>query len=223
MTELKLRERYSIRKIDYRTAMDLVIKNHYLHRKAPCSVAFGLFEKTKETSDLFSNERVVGVVVYGVSCSSTLLKGICGESEKRNVYELTRLWIEDGTPKNTESYLIGNTLRLLDKEIIVSFAEIQQGHVGTVYQATNFLYCGLSAKFRDPKVKGLEHQHHATYANRMTMAQVREKYGDENVYYVDRPRKHRYIYFNAKTKRKKELIGKLKYEILDYPKKDSKI
>tara|TARA_R110000803_G_scaffold25769_1_gene61505 strand:+ start:1312 stop:1980 length:669 start_codon:yes stop_codon:yes gene_type:complete len=222
MTELKLRERYSIRKIDYRTAMDLVIKNHYLHRQAPCSVAFGLFEKTKEMSDLFSNERVVGVVVYGVSCSSTLLKGICGESEKSNVYELTRLWIEDGTPKNTESYLIGNTLRLLDKEIIVSFAEIQQGHVGTVYQATNFLYCGLSAKFRDPKVKGLEHQHHATYANRMTMAQVREKYGDENVYYVDRPRKHRYIYFNAKTKRKKELIGKLKYEILDYPKKDSK-
>jgi len=89
---------------------------------------------------------------------------------------------------------------------------------GTVYQATNFLYCGLSAKFKDPKVKGLEHQHHATYANRMTMQEVRDKYGDENVYYVERPRKHRYIYFNAKGKRKKELLGKLKYEILPYPK-----
>lgn len=191
---MKLKDKYKIKQIDYRTAMDLVIKNHYLHRQAPCSMAFGLFEK---------NERVVGVIVYGVSCSSTLLKGICGESEKSNVYELTRLWIEDSTPKNTESYLIGNTIKLLDKEIIVSFAEIQQGHLGIVYQATNFLYCGLSAKFRDPKVKGLEHQHHATYANRMTMAQVREKYGSENVYYADRPRKHRYIYFNAKPKRKK--------------------
>ena len=131
-------------------------------------------------SDLFASDRLIGVITYGVSCSSTLLKGICGEEEKSNVYELTRLWIEDSTPKNTESYFIGNTLKMLDKEIIVSFAEIQQGHAGTVYQATNFLYCGLSAKFKDPKVKGLEHQHHATYAHGMTMDQVKQKYGEEN-------------------------------------------
>jgi len=208
---MTLKERYTIKQIDYRTATGMVVKNHYLHRRAPCSKAYGLFEK----------DSIVGVVIYGISCSSTLLKGICGPEEMSNVYELTRLWIEDGTPKNTESFLIGNTLKLLDKEIVVSFAEIQQGHLGIVYQATNFLYCGLSAKFRDPKVKGLEHQHHATYAHGMTMAQVREKYGDENVYYADRPRKHRYIYFNAKKKRKKELLNKLRYEIKPYPKNES--
>lgn len=207
---MALKDLYFIDTLDYKSAMDIVIKNHYLHRKAPCSKAFGLFCKL--------TNRVVGVVVYGVSCSSTLLKGICGPEESSNVYELTRLWIEDGTPKNTESFLIGNSIKKLDKEIIVSFAEIQQGHNGTVYQATNFLYCGLSAKFRDPKVKGLEHQHHATYANRMTMQEVKDKYGEENVYYVDRPRKHRYIYFNASGKRKQELLNKLKYPVLSYPK-----
>lgn len=201
---------FSIKAIDYRTATKLVVDNHYLHRQAPCSRAYGLYCK--------SCRCVLGVVIYGVSCSSTLLKGICGESEKSNVYELTRLWIKDGTPKNTESYIIGNTLKLLDKEIIVSFAEIQQGHVGTVYQATNFLYCGLSAKFKDPKVKGLEHQHHATYAHGMTMQEVRDRYGDSNVYYVERPRKHRYVYFNGSSRRKKELLSKLKYETLPYPK-----
>ena len=41
--------------------------------------------------------------------------------KKSNVYELTRLWIKDGNA-NSESYLIGNTLKLLDK---ISFAEIQ--------------------------------------------------------------------------------------------------
>ena len=201
---------FNIKKIDYKTATKIVVDNHYLHRRAPCSSAYGLFCN--------KCNNIIGVVIYGVSCSSTLLRGICGDDESKNVYELTRLWIKDGTPKNTESFLIGNTLKLLDKEIVVSFAEIQQGHKGTVYQATNFLYCGLSAKFKDPKVKGLEHQHHATYANRMTMQQVKEKYGEENVYYVDRPRKHRYIFFNAKPKRKKELVSKLKYKILDYPK-----
>ena len=208
---MKLRDRYFIEKIDYKTAMEVVVKNHYLRRKAPCSKAFGLFDRNNENN-------LSGVIIYGVSCSSTLLKGICGPEEMKNVYELTRLWIEDGTPRNTESYLIGNTIKLLDKEIIVSFAEIQQGHLGIVYQATNFIYCGLSAKFKDPKVKGLEHQHHATYAKGLTMSQVRDKYGKENVYYVDRPRKHRYVYFNAKKKRKKELLSKLRYKVLSYPK-----
>ena len=215
---MKLKDRYKIKRINYRTAMNLVVRNHYLHRVAPCSMAFGLFEETGVQRNLFDTDRLVGVITYGISCSSTLLKGICGEDESHNVYELTRLWIEDGTPKNTESYLIGNTIKLLDKEIIVSFAEVDEGHVGVVYQATNFMYCGLSAKFRDPKVRGLEHQHHATYAKGMNMNQIKEKYGYENVYYVDRPRKHRYIYFNATQKRKKELMRKLKYEVLSYPK-----
>jgi len=189
--------------------MDVVVSKHYLHRKGPCSHAFGLFDK---------QNRMVGVITYGVSASSTLLKGICGPEESKNVYELTRLWIEDSTPKNAESFLIGNTIKLLDREIVVSFSEIEQGHVGTVYQASNFMYCGLSKKFRDPKVKGLEHRHHTSYAHGMNMAQIREKYGDENVYYVDRPRKHRYIYFNARGKRKKYLLDKLRYKIENYPK-----
>ena len=207
---MSLKKDYFIEKISYHEAMDLLVKNHYLHRKGPCSRAFGLFKRGK---------GLVGAVTYGVSASSTLLKGICGPEESKNVYELTRLWIEDGTPKNSESFLIGNTIKLLEREIVVSFSEIQQGHVGTVYQASNFLYCGLSKKFKDPKVKGLEHLHHTSYAHGMNMAQIREKYGDDNVYYVDRPRKHRYIYFNAKGKRKKYLLDKLRYKIEDYPKK----
>ena len=201
---------FNINQVSYKIATRIIVDNHYLHRRAPCSFAYGLFCN--------SCKMVLGVVVYGVSCSSTLLKGICGEEEKSNVYELTRLWIKDGAPKNSESYLIGNTINKLDKNIIVSFSEINQGHKGTVYQACNFIYCGLSAKFKDPKVKGLEHQHHATYANRMNMQQVKDKYGEQNVYYIDRPRKHRYIYFNGNKKKKKDLLNKLKYKILPYPK-----
>lgn len=127
------------------------------------------------------------------------------------------MWVDDSVPKNGESFLIGNTINKLDREIIVSFADTSHEHVGYVYQATNFYYCGLSAKFKDPKVKGLENQHHATYAHGMTNKQMIEKYGDD-VYFVERPRKHRYIYFNAKKNRKKELVSKLRYKVLPYPK-----
>jgi hypothetical protein len=201
---------FYIERIEYKTAMDIVIEKHYLHRKCPCSYAFGLF--------LNGSTTPVGVVVYGVSPSSTLLKGICGPEEAKNVYELNRLWVEDQVPKNGESFLISNTLSLLDREIIVSFADTSQKHIGIVYQACNFIYTGLSAKFKDPKVKGLEHQHHATYANGLTNKEVIEKFGEDRVYFVDRPRKHRYIYFNASKTKKKELMNKLRYQVLPYPK-----
>lgn len=205
-----MKDKYYIKEIDYQTAMKIVVENHYLHRKCPCSHAFGLFD--------ISTKEIKGVITFGVPCSSTLLKGICGIEEMHNVYELNRLWVSDDVPRNGESYLIGNTIKMLDKQIIVSFADTSKGHIGYVYQATNFIYCGLSAKFKDPKVRGYENMHHATYAHGMTMKQVIEKYGAENVYYVDRPRKHRYIYFNCDKKKKRQLLSKLRYKILPYPK-----
>lgn len=207
--EIFHKEDYFIKRISYNEAMEIVVKYHYLHRVAPCSMGFGLFQK--------KDNKIIGVITYGVSSSSTLLKGICGEDEMHNVYELTRLWVRDGTPRNAESFLIGNTLKKLDKEIIVSFSEKDIGHVGTVYQATNFIFCGLSAAFTDPVVKGLEGKHHSTFAHGMTVKQIKEKWGDD-VEFVERPRKFRYVYFNANKKRKKELIKKLKYPKLPYPK-----
>lgn len=208
MLNISPKQLYYIKQIDYKTAMDLVIKNHYLHRKAPCSFAFGLFSKI--------TNNIIGVIVYGTPSSAPLRRGVCGEDEKDNVIELTRLWIEDGTPKNTESFLIGNTLSKVNKEIIVSYAEIQQGHLGIVYQATNWIYTGLSAKRTNWTIEGVD-KHCQTIADKYTAKEIREKYGDK-FSLVDRPRKHRYVYFNCKQKRKKELINKLKYKIEPYPK-----
>lgn len=206
--EISPKKMFYIKKIDYKEAIDMVVKNHYLHRRCPCSFAFGLFN--------ISSDVLTGVVIYGTPSSSSLRMGICGVEEKNNVIELTRLWIKDETPKNTESFLIGNTLRLINKEIVVSYAEIQQGHTGVVYQATNWIYTGLSAKRTNWTIEGID-KHCQTIADKYTAAEVREKYGDK-FKLVDRPRKHRYIFFNCNRRRKKELLNKLNYKILNYPK-----
>lgn len=203
-----IKENYYIKPITYQEAMKIIIEKHYLHRKAPCSFAFGLFEK--------ATNRIVGCITYGTPSSATLRKGICGEDEKDNVIELTRLWIEDSVPRNAESFLIGNTIPLVNKEIIVSFAEIQQGHVGYVYQATNWIYTGLSAKRTNWTIEGVN-KHCQTIADKYTSQELKEIYGDKFTL-VERPRKHRYVYFNCNKKRKKELLKKLKYPILPYPK-----
>jgi hypothetical protein len=203
-----IKEAYFIERVPNSVAQEIVVHHHYLHRKAPCSMAFGLFEK--------STGQIVGVVIYGVPAGSPLRKGICGPEEATNVYELTRLWIHDSVPKNGESYLIGNSLPKLDKQIVVSFADTSEDHVGIVYQATNWLYTGLSAKRTDWVVEG-EDKHGHTWADKYTANEMREIFGDR-FRLVQRSRKHRYIYFNAKGKARKALLAKLRYPLEPYPK-----
>lgn len=63
-----------------------------------------------------------------------------------NVIELRRLCCIDDTPKNTESYFIGKALRMLKKEwgkgTVVSYADKEYGHAGTIYKASNFKMIG---------------------------------------------------------------------------------
>jgi hypothetical protein len=64
-----------------------------------------------------------------------------------NVIELRRLCCIDDTPKNTESYFIGKSLRLLTKDwrkdgVVVSYADKEYGHTGTIYKASNFEMIG---------------------------------------------------------------------------------
>lgn len=199
-------QEYDIREISSREAQAIVIENHYLHRRAPCMHAWGLFLK----------EEIKGVIMYGTPAAAGIRKGVAGPENASNVLELTRLWVDDIVPRNGESYLIGNTVRLVSKEIIVSYAEIAQGHVGTVYQATNWLYTGLSAKRTNWQIEGLE-GHNQSLTDRYTSAEAREKYGDR-FKLVERPRKHRYVFINADKRRKKQLLKELRYPILPYPK-----
>lgn len=205
---MSLKDLYYIKRVGYKEAMNMVIKYHYLHRKASCSFAFGLFE--------ISTNKMIGCICYGTPSSSSLRQGICGIEEKNNVIELTRLFIHDITPKNVESFLIGNTLSLVDKEIVVSYAEDQQGHKGYVYQATNWIYTGLSAKRTNWTIEGIN-KHCQTLSDKYSAEEIRKIYGDK-FSLQPRPRKHRYVYFNCGKFRKKELLRKLKYPVCPYPK-----
>lgn len=203
---------YFIDRISFEVASKIVIKHHYLHRVSPFTHGFGLFENNPDS--FFP--LLKGVVIYGSPASSTLCEGICGKQYKDQVIELTRLWIDDSVPKNGESFLIGNTIPKLDKDIIVSFADTVQGHIGKVYQATNFIYTGLSEKRTDWVVDGIS-KHGKTLSDKYTVEQMKEIYGDK-FSLKERSRKHRYIFFKGNKWRKKELLSALKYEILPYPK-----
>jgi len=204
-----------VRPIPAKEAEPWLLNRHYAKRLCPISYAFGAYLEG----------RLVGVVTYGTPASSPLRTGVCGEAWADKVLELNRLCCEND--RNIASQLVGRSLRLLPKpSVVVSYADTAQGHVGYVYQATNFLYTGLSAKRTDWKVKGKEHLHGATIADESrgqeNRAQwMREKYGDD-FYLEARPRKHRYVYPCGSKAQRRQILDALRYKVEGYPKGESR-
>jgi hypothetical protein len=205
---------YFVSKVSNQEANNLQVANHYLGRKAQAVEAFGLFE----SDDVFS--EMIGCIIFGKPASPSLCVGICGKEESKFVLELTRLWIKDASPKNAESFLIGKALKMLDPrwQIIVSYAEISAGHVGTVYQATNFIYTGLSDAHAIWLLDGQAGRHDRHLFDEYGGVEGAKAFYGSRLVKGQRGRKHRYILFRGSRKRKKELLSRLRYNIQKYPK-----
>jgi len=201
-----------VKQIPRQLCEKFILQIHYAKRWCSISYAFGLFD----------DEVLIGVVTFGSPPSATLKVGIAGKEMSEKVIELNRLCLLNNG-KNEASFLVSNAIKLLPKDkIIVSFADTEQNHKGFVYQACNFVYCGLSAKRTDWKVKGKEHLHGQTIADEFRGVEnraqaMRDKYGDD-FYLKPRSRKHRHLYFHGNKYFKKDCIEKLKYKIETYPK-----
>lgn len=187
-----------------------LLEKHYAKRIPQIMHSFGLY----------IDGALKGVVTYGIPASPALCMGICGKEYSDKVLELNRLCLMENN-KNESSFLVSHSIQLLPKPtIVVSYADTSQGHVGYVYQATNFLYTGLSANRVDWTIKGMEHKHSKTISDGMTLESIKEKYGDD-FYYTERSRKHRYIFFHGSKTDKKIMRKLLKYNIEPYPKGNS--
>ena len=173
-----------------------LLKKHYAKRIPNIVYAFGLYKNTD----------LIGVITYGIPPSDALCRGVCGVEHKAHVIELNRLCLQNNE-KNEASFLVAHSLKLLPKpKIVVSYADTSKNHVGYIYQATNFLYTGLSAKRTDVDTGDKHSRHYKKFD--ITKRKIRS-------------RKHRYIYLVAHKKLKKILRESLNYKIEPYPKGDN--
>ena len=79
----------------------------------------------------------IGAIVYSLPPRETCKRyGV-------DVWELARLYVIDGTPKNTESWFIARTVRMVRGPMaLVSYADPSAGHTGTIYRAANWIADG---------------------------------------------------------------------------------
>lgn len=188
-------QRY-VRRVNYEDAKPFILNIHYARRMPSISYAFGLFE----------GGALVGIVTYGSPASPSLCKGIAGEKNKHNVLELNRLvFLPQYNGGNRASYLVGKSLKLLPSHTyVVSYADYGGwGHIGYVYQATNFLYTGMT-KERTDKYSASGHSRH--YEKGEARRQKRSA-------------KHRYVYLCGNKKERKQMMEEMKYPVFgQYPK-----
>mgnify|MGYP005993139979 FL=1 len=195
--------------IKHEECEEWLLKIHYAKRIPLIMHSFGLYV----------DKKLDGVITYGMPASPALCVGVCGEDHRHLVIELNRLCLLNNK-KNQASFLVGNSLKLLPKpSIVVSYADTSMNHNGYIYQATNFIYTGLSAKRTEWRIKG-SNRHSRTLTAQHTLEEMQNN--PDKFHRLDRPQKHRYIYFLGNKKQKKEMLSKLNYDVLPYPKGENK-
>lgn len=89
-----------------------------------------------------------GVLQYGPSMDKSKIQPLVEGTGWNEFLELNRMAFDDYLPRNSESYCIGKTLRLIKKHApqikwVVSFADGAQCGDGTIYRASNFILTGI--------------------------------------------------------------------------------
>jgi len=97
---------------------------------------------------LIDKDQIIGAMIYGRIAMANVWKKYV--NSRNELIELRRLCCIDDTPKNTESYFIGYTLRWLKKNSkikkVISYADETYNHSGTIYKASNFKHIGMTNK-----------------------------------------------------------------------------
>lgn len=208
---MSVKEQYTVKSIEKSLCKDWCINKHYAHRLPPIEHAFGLFD----TCNI-----MIGICTFGTPASATLRRLW---SDTYKLKELNRLVVNEGLERNALSFFLSKSLSLLPKPlVIVSYADTSKFHHGYIYQATNWIYTGLSVPFKDYAIKGKEHLHSATIMDmsrgkESRVEWLRKKFGEELIM-IDRPRKHRYFYFIGNKREQKEMLKMLPYKQETYPK-----
>ena len=197
----------------------MVISNHYSGRCPSIKYCYGLYEDGK----------LVGCVVYAVPASYTLCNGVCGPDYRGYVIELARLVVITPTP-NAASVLVGRSLASLPDHVCVSYADCNEhvGHVGYVYQATNWIYTGRGnaepawVDERTGLIVSYTRRHIDKKARELGYAWKEGASSGPGLRKQPMVGKHRYVFFAGTRRFKRDARAALRYPVLPFPKGETR-
>jgi hypothetical protein len=137
-----------VREIDHKTASEIILQYEWIGNAGASEYRFGLY----------FGPYLAGVVSFGRTAGSNAAASVCGKENAHLVTTLSRGACVHWAPPNSASFLIIRACKLMVEKhfnVFVAYSDPEAGEVGTVYQASNWLYFGKtngSEQFRWPGV-----------------------------------------------------------------------
>ena len=198
-----------LEKASYRAIEFACLYYHYARSVPAVTLAYSVFD---------DENKFCGVIAFGPGATQHIANPYC--KWQGQVVELVRVALNG--KHGITSQALGKSLKLIKKDaplvdLIVSYADVDQEHLGVIYQATNWIYTGLkeagasgSVLIKGKKMHGRSAG--AKYGTR-SIEWLRENV-DENARYLGTEGKQKYVYpLNDKMKKQVELLRQ------PYPKK----
>lgn len=184
----------------------------------------------------FLDGKLHGVMSYGPSLDKSKIQGLVRDTGWNQFLELNRMAFDEYLPRNSESYCIGKSLRLIKKNApqikwVISFADGCSCGDGTIYRASNFVLTAIKENYNLVELPSGEKIHKMTLESNPTTPR---KELDGKSYYditggkfdfkkyvaaVDgtilRGFQLRYIYFIDKTYRDKLTVDEIPFSRID--------
>jgi hypothetical protein len=192
---------YDVETVSFREYAPWLLHAHYAHRIPAVEHSFGLF----------IDKVLSGVCTFGTGANINN-NSIAGFK----VLELNRLVVLDGLPRNSLSWFVSKCMwKLPQPSFLLSYADAAHGHVGYIYQATNWIYTGMSECKRVYVKDGKEFHRKSVYEMGFGCKQSAKDNGFE---YVTGPGKHRYYFMVGSKSEIKKLKSIFPYRPNPYPK-----
>jgi len=189
------------------TVKEWFLKKHYAKAVPSISFCFGLYK----------GNSLKAVCSWG-NGALNLAGSIVEQHKHLKHFELNRL-VADNLERNALSFFVSQCIKMLPKpSILVSYADARQNHHGYIYQATNWMYTGITTpdkKYYDTRT-----------GKRLHARTVVDTYGSRSIKNLpdfikvvnEEKGKYRYVFFNGNKRFKKSCVENCRYEIQEYPK-----
>ena len=195
---------FTVTLVEFKLIRPFIEKWHYSH-SANTSAQYSFA--------LMHEGEIIGAMIYGFPAMVGQWKRYqeFGVEKERDVIELRRLCCIDATPRNTESYFIGKTIKWIKKntehKIILSYADPHHGHEGTIYKASNFKHIGMTSpgkildwngkRYHDKSIRDYNRAHFRKTGEKVlvpTAVKMIEALETGEAKWVKTPGKHIYVY-----------------------------
>jgi hypothetical protein len=227
----------SVREIDYQTAKSVITQYEWLGTMGTTDFCFGLY----------FGEHLAGVTCFGRTAGTKTAESVCGPEYADMVTTLNRGACVHWAHPHSASYLISRACRLMSDKgfhIFIAYSDEEAGEVGTVYQASNWLYCETTKQasslfvwtgkkgegFKDGKVRDercisnatriRKNEGIAAYRVECSRRELRAQMVKEGFVFLKAAAKRRYVAFVGPSEQVKELRAALRWGVLPYPKRE---